>query len=133
MEGFYEKLTKLQVSMNNFDGLVQVFATQCEGELTVQVHLGRQKVTQGCSHLGGQGGHGPLTSNSEQNKVQQFPFQTSGILLLTSVQKLYGQKISRFLPCMLHFLDDSWCLFIFSNYIWEIDHFTLDLFRRFDT
>ena len=31
MEGFYEKLTKLQVSMNNFDGLVQVFATQCEG------------------------------------------------------------------------------------------------------
>ena len=71
--------------------------------------------------------------NSELNKVQQFLFQTSGILLLTGVQKLCGPEISRFLPCILQFLDHLWWLFIFSNYTWEIDHFTLDLLRRFDT
>ena len=71
--------------------------------------------------------------NSELNKVQQFLFQTSGILLLTGVQKLCGPEISRFLPCILQFLDNLWWLFIFSNYTWEIDHFTLDLLRRFDT
>ena len=46
--------------------------------------------SQGRSHWGkgGQGDHGPPTSISEQNKVQQFQLQTSGILLLTGVQKL---------------------------------------------
>ena len=34
--------------------------------------------------------------NSELNKVQQFPFQTSGILLLTGVQKLCDQKFHDF-------------------------------------
>ena len=53
------------------------------------------------------GGHAPpLISNFEPNKVQQFLFQTSGILLLTGLQKLYGPEISRFLPCMLQFLDN---------------------------
>ena len=42
------------------------------------------------------------------------------------VQKLYGSEISRFLPFMLEFLDNLRRLFIFSNYIGEIDHFTLD-------
>ena len=42
---------------------------------------------------GGAGGHGPLTSISKPNKVQQVQFQTSGILFFTSVQKLYGPKI----------------------------------------
>ena len=36
----------------------------------------------------------PLTSISETNKVQQFQFQTSGILLFMGVQKLYRPKIS---------------------------------------
>ena len=36
----------------------------------------------------------PPTSISEPNKVQQFQFQTSGILLFTGVQKLYGPEIS---------------------------------------
>ena len=81
------------------------------------------------------GPEGPCSSasNSEPNKVQQFPFQISGILLLTGVQKLYGPEISLFLPCMLQFLDNLWRLFIFSNYILEIDHFKSDLLRRFDT
>ena len=39
------------------------------------------------------GGHDPPTSISEPNKVQQFHFQTSGIFLFTSVQKLHGPKI----------------------------------------
>ena len=48
----------------------------------------------------------PPTSISERKKVQQFLFETSGILLLTGVQKLYGPDISSFLPCMLQFLDN---------------------------
>ena len=73
------------------------------------------------------------TSISEPNKVQQVQFQMSGILFFTSVQILYGPKISRFLPCMLQYLDNLRWLFIFSNYIGEIDHFMLDLRKRSDT
>ena len=36
----------------------------------------------------------PLPLISEPNKVQQFQFQTSGILLSTGVQKLYESKTS---------------------------------------
>ena len=45
---------------------------------------------QGHSHCGDQGGHAaiiPPNSISEPNKVQQFQFQTSEILLLKGVQK----------------------------------------------
>ena len=73
------------------------------------------------------------TSVSEPNKVQKFQFQTSGILLFTDVQKLYGPDILQFLPCMLQLLDNLWRLFIFSNYRGKIDHFTLNVLNRFDT
>ena len=82
---------------------------------------------------GGTRGPWPPTSISELNKVQQFHFQKSGILLFTGIQKLYGPEISRFLPCMLQFLDNLRRLFIFSNYIGKIGHFTLDLLKRSDT
>ena len=41
--------------------------------------------------VGGEGARGPWphTSISEPNKVQQFQFQTAGMLLFTGVQKLY--------------------------------------------
>ena len=44
------------------------------------------------------------------------------------IQKLYELKIS-YLPCMLQFLDNLRQLFIFFNYIEEIDTFTLDLLK----
>ena len=69
----------------------------------------------------------PPTSISEPNKVRKFQFETSGILIFTDVQTLYGPEISQFLPCMVQFLDNLWRLSIFSNYIGEIDQFTLDL------
>ena len=50
---------------------------------------------QGRNHWVG-GGHGPPTSISQSNKVQQFQFQTSGILLFMGVQKLYIPEISQF-------------------------------------
>ena len=50
-----------------------------------------------------------------------FQFQTSGILLFTGAQKIYRPEISRFLPCMLHFLDNLRRFFIFSNCIREKD------------
>ena len=89
--------------------------------------------SQGRSHWRGQGGHCPPTSISKPNKVQEFQFQISGMLLFMAVQKLCGPEISRFLPCMLQFLDNSRRLFIFSNYMRGIDHFTLDLLKRSDT
>ena len=47
--------------------------------------------TRGVATGGGEGtgGHGPSTSISEPNEVQQFQFQISGIFLFTGVQKLY--------------------------------------------
>ena len=75
----------------------------------------------------------PPTSISEPKKVQHFQFQKSEILLFMGVQKLYGLEISRFLPCMLQFPDNSQLLFIFSNYVREMDHLRLDLLRRSDT
>ena len=50
----------------------------------------------GISGEGGAGGHGLPTSISELNKVQQFQFQTSGILFFAGVQKLYAPEISGF-------------------------------------
>ena len=44
------------------------------------------------------------------------------------IQKLYELKIS-YLPGMLQFLDNLRQLFIFFNYIEEIDTFTLDLLK----
>ena len=73
----------------------------------------------GVASGGGQGGHGLPTSTSEPKKVQQFQFQTSGLLLFMGVQKLYRPEISWFLPCMLQFLDNLWQVFIFSNDIRE--------------
>ena len=43
--------------------------------------------------------------------------------------ELYGPEISQFLQCMLQILDKLRQIFIFSYYIEEIDHFTLDLLK----
>ena len=37
--------------------------------------------------------------------LKNYQFQTSGILLFTGVQKLYGPKIPQFLPCLLQILE----------------------------
>ena len=103
-----------------------------------------QNYLQEHSHWGGQGipsspppphhthTH-PHTSTSKPKKVQQFQFQTSAILSFMGVQELYGQEISRFLPCMLQSLDNLWQIFIFFNYIRDTDHFTMDLLKRSDS
>ena len=75
-------------------------------------------------------GHAP-NSISEPNKVHKFQFQTLGILLFTNVQKLYGPEVSIF--TILQFLDNLWQLFIFSNYIGKIAHFTLNPLKRSNT
>ena len=71
---------------------------------------------QGRSHWGTRGRYGPLTSSFEPKKDQHFQFQISEILPFTSFQKLYRPNISRFLPCMLQFLDNIHRLLICSNY-----------------
>ena len=68
------------------------------------------------------GGACPLSSISKPIKVQQFQFQTLGVLLFMVVQKLSGPEISRFSPCMLQFLDHSRRLFIFSLDLLKIFH-----------
>ena len=94
-------------------------------EISIYLYQGRSQ--------GWAKGHVTPTSISKPNKVQKFQFQTPGMLLFTDVQKLYRPEILQFLPCMQQFLDNLWWLFIFSSYIEEIDRFTLDLLKRFDT
>ena len=53
-------------------------------------------LTRGIATVGARGPWSPPTSISEPNKVQKFDSQTSGTLLFTDVQKLYGPEISRF-------------------------------------
>ena len=86
-------------------------------------HTHKHKHTQTLTHT--------HTSIFEPNKVQQFQFQTSVILLFMGVQKLYGPEISWFLHCMLQFLDNSRRLFISTNYIRGKDYFTLDFLKSF--
>ena len=62
--------------------------------------------------------------------VQQFQFQTLEILYFMGVQKLCGAEISRFLLCILQFLDKLWRVFIFSNYIRETNYCTLNLLKK---
>ena len=68
-------------------------------------------------------------------RIKQGPkvlFQTLGIFLFTDVQKLYGPETLQFFFSILKLSNNLWRLFIFSNYIEEIDHFTLDLLKRLD-
>ena len=46
-------------------------------------------VHQGCRYWEGQGTIPPPNLNSETKKIQQFQFQTSGIIIFTSIQNLY--------------------------------------------
>ena len=59
----------------------------------------------------------PPTSFSKPNKVQQFQFQTSGILLFMGVKKLYGPEISR-----LFFLQYNWLQLVKTKNKWKIFH-----------
>ena len=55
------------------------------------------------------------------------------IAFYRSSEILHRPEISQFFPCMLQFLGNLWWLFIFSNYIVEVDHFKMDLLKRIDT
>ena len=111
------KTGRLSVAQQDLTGLLQTHLLQfAVGENQNNWNL------QGRSHWEGgvgEGARGPWshTSISEPNKVQQFQFQTSGILLFTGVQKLYGPEISQFFPCMLQFLTNLLRIFIFSNQV----------------
>ena len=94
--------------------------------LAVSIH-------KGIATGGGQEGHGPPTSIFKLNNVQQFQFKTPRMLLLLRCSEIMGPEISRFVTCVLQFLDNLRQFFIFSNYIGEIDHFTLDFLKRSDT
>ena len=59
----------------------------------------------------------PPTSSSKRNKVQQFQFQTSGILFFMGVKKLYGPEISR-----LFFLQYNWLQLVKTKNEWKIFH-----------
>ena len=88
----------------------------------------------GVATRGDQVAMAPLLQFPSQKRYKSFRFKHQGYcFVLTDVQKLLGPEISQFLPCMLQFLDNLWRLIIFSNYIGEINHFTLDLLKRSNT
>ena len=82
---------------------------------------------------GGHGGPGPLRFNFRAKQGPKISASNIKNIAFLDVQELYGPDISQLLSCMLQFLDNLWRLFIFSNYVGEIDHFTLDLLKRSDT
>ena len=65
--------------------------TENTGLNRIQYHI-----LQGRSNWGARGAMAPSTLIFEPNKVQQFQFQTSGIMLFMGVHKLYGPKILQF-------------------------------------
>ena len=73
------------------------------------------------------------TTTVQKTSLKNCQFQTSETLLFMGVQKLYGSETSQFLPCLLQVLDKLWQLFIFSNHLANIGHFTVDLLKRSDT
>ena len=64
-----------------------------------------------------------------QTRSNNFSFRHQGYCYM-SIQKWSGLEISQ---CYLQFLDHSRRLFIFSDYIRRIDHFTLDILKSSDT
>ena len=86
---------------------------------------------------GGQGGH-PSNWISEPNRVQQFQFQTSGMLLFMGVQTLYGPEILSMLQFLgnfrtsFHFFylhKGSTSLHVASS--GKVQYLTLDLLKSF--
>ena len=71
----------------------------------------------------------PPPFNFQTKQVPTVSVSNIRILPFTGVQKLYGPEISRFLPCMLQFLDNLRRIFIYSNYTGEIACFTLDFLK----
>ena len=96
--------------------------------------IGQKRLGQpGAQPLGGGGGAYRPLQFLNQTIFTSFSFKHKRYCFFMGVQKLYEPEISRFLPCMLQFLENLHWLFIFFNCIREIDHFMLDLLKRFDT
>ena len=99
-----------------------------------KIRLKFSYIKQGRSHWWGQGVIPPFPHfnfRTKQGPIASVSKITD--IAFTGIEKLNGPEISRFLPCMLQFLDNVRRLSIFSNYIGKIDHFTLDLLKRSDT
>lgn len=78
---------------------------------------------------GGQGGHDPPHFNFRIKQGPKASFSNIRNIAFSGCSETYGPKISKFLPCLLQFLDTLWGVFIFSNYVWEINHLMLDLLK----
>ena len=78
---------------------------------------------------GGIGGLCPPTSISKPNNVQQFKFQTSGILLLYGCSEILRTR--NFTTFTVYATIFGQLTHVFSNYKEEPDHFTLDLLKMF--
>ena len=76
----------------------------------------------------------PLPLISEPNKVQQFQFQTSdqGYCYLRVFRNYTNQKLHDCYRVCYNF----WTIYgslSFFKFMWKIDHFTLDLLKRYNT
>ena len=115
--GLCEKL----LSENDFEDVLATFCCYNRG------------VTTGGG--GGGGGRGPWTLRFSLQSKQSPAVLVSKIRDIAFYKglEIIRTRISQFLPCSVQFLDNLWRLFIFSKYIREIDHFTLDLLKRANT
>ena len=97
-------------------------------------------ITTGISTGGGEGGQGGHPSNwiSEPNTVQQFQFQTSGMLLFMGVQTLYGPEILSMLQFLGNFRTSFHFFYLHKGSTslhvapsGNVQYLTLDLLKSF--
>ena len=88
----------------------------------------RRQGNQGCIHWGGwRGGGMPPHFNFQTKKGPTVSVSNIGDIAFYRSSEIMQTKNLTILPSVLQYLDNLRRLFIFSNYIGEIDHFTLDL------
>ena len=87
----------------------------------------------GAQQLGGQGGHGPLHLNFRTKQGPSVSVSNIRDNAFYGCSQIIRTKNFAILPSMLQYLNNLRHLFIFSNCIGEIDHFTLDLLKRSDS
>ena len=72
-------------------------------------------------------------NNSNKTKLNKLSVSNIRDIAFCGCSEIIQTRNSTILPCLLQIIDKLRRLFIFSNYIGQIDHFTLELLKRSDT
>ena len=88
---------------------------------------------QGQNHWGGQGSYGPSHFNFQTKKGPTVSVSNIRDIAFYGCLEIIRTRSFTIFTVYVQVLDNFRQLFIFSNYIGEIDHFTLDILKGSDT